>query len=248
MKNFKKRFGVLAAASVVASGLIAGNAFAQTATCCNQPTPTTMYISTSAEIKQAPDLAIVSGGVVTQAKDAKTAMAENSRLMNAAVAAVKATGIADKDIQTSGINIEPQYVYVTNKPPIIKGYQVSNTVTVRIHDMAKVGPVLDSMVEKGMNNVSGPNFTIDDPDKALDGARVEAMKKALSRAELYAKTAGLKIKRITSINESGGYTPQPYAAAPVMAKMSIRADEAAPVQAGEVSMSININVGFELEK
>ena len=248
MKNFKKKIGVMAAASVMASGLIAGSAFAQTATCCNQPSPTTMFINASAEIKQTPDLAIVSGGVITQAKDAKTAMADNSRAMNAAIAAIKASGIADKDIQTSGFAISPQYVYVSNKPPIIKGYQVSNTVTVRIHDMAKVGPVLDSMVEKGMNNVSGPNFTIDDPDKALDGARVEAMKKALARADLYAKSAGMKIKRITSISESGGYVPPAYAPAPMMAKMSMDSAEVAPVQAGEVSMSVNVNVGFELEK
>jgi len=238
-------------ATIIATSLISMAAFsdvsAQSAqTCCAQPSPSILNINTSAELKQAPDIAIVSAGVVTQHRSARTAMADNATKMSAAFNALKAAGIAERDLQTAGINLAPQYVYEENKPPRLTGYQVTNTVNVRIRDMTKIGPVLDALVAQGINQISGPNFQIEDSDAALDRAREEAMRKAMRRGEMYARGAGMRIRRVVSINESGGYQPQPQ---PMVMMSRMAADSAqTPVAAGEVTMSIQLSVQFELEK
>lgn len=238
-KNNKVKLAALAS-SLFISCALAAPAFAET------PTPSTINISTSATVKQVPDIAIISTGVVTQDKNAKSAMTQNSVQMNNVFDAIKALGIAEKDIKTSGVSLSPQYTYLPNKPATIKGYEASNNVTIKVRDLSKVGNVLDALVASGSNNISGPNFTIEDPDKALDSAREEAMKKAIARANVYAKAAGMKVKRVISISESGGYSP-----APVMYEKSIRSDVMAapaptPVAPGEIEMSISVNTSFEL--
>jgi uncharacterized protein YggE len=129
--------------------------------------------------------------------------------------------------------------------PKIIGYQVSNQVSVRQRNLADFGRTIDTLITAGANQVNGPSFQIDEPDGALDEARVEAMKKARARATLYAQAAGLKVLRILSISESGGYVPQP----PVMYARAAMADTMGaptPVAAGEVSMSASVTVMFEL--
>lgn len=237
-----------AAASILSVALVSAAlpAAAQNAACCAQPSPSVLNVNTSADLKQAPDIAIISAGVITQSRNARTAMAENATKMAAAFAAIKAAGIAERDMQTAGISLQPQYVYEENKPPKITGYQVSNTLTIRVRAMDKVGTVLDSLVAQGINQISGPSFGIDDPDAALDKAREEAMQKAMRRANLYARTTGMRVKRVVSINESGGYqNPQPV---PMMAMARMADSASTPVAGGEVTMSIQLNVQFELEK
>lgn len=243
-KNYK--IAAILGASII-SAILISPAMAQTAqTCCAQPSPSILNINTSAELKQAPDIAVVSAGVVTQHRSARSAMADNATKMSAAFAALRAAGIAERDLQTAGINLAPQYVYEENKPPRLTGYQVTNTVNVKIRDLTKIGPVLDALVAQGINQISGPNFQIEDSDAALDRAREEAMRKAMRRGELYARGAGMRIKRVVSINESGGYQPQPQ---PMVLMSRMAADSAqTPVASGEVTMSIQLSVQFELEK
>lgn len=235
-------------ASIIAASMILSAsvpAFAQN--CCNQaPIPSTININTSANIKQAPDVALISASVITQAKTAKAAMGDNAGKMSAAFTALKAAGVLDKDMQTAGVNLQPEYVYIEKKPPSIKGYIVTNTLNVKIRDMSKVGPVLDALVAQGINQISGPNFIIEDPDKALDKAREEAIAKAVSRANIYAKGVGMKVKRVITINESGGYqAPQPVF---MQSKMAMADAAETAVAPGEVDLSIQLNVQFELEK
>ncbi len=235
-------------ASIIAAGLVlAASSAAMAQTCCNNQTPSTLNINTSASIKQAPDIATINAGVITQSKSAKTAMADNAVKMSAAFAALKAAGVLEKDMQTSGVNLVPEYVYQENKPPIIKGYQVTNSLNIKIRDMTKVGPVLDSLVAQGINQITGPVFSIDNPEKALDKAREEAILTAVSRANIYAKGAGMKVKRVITINETSDYQqPQPIMMARTMAMKADMAETA--VAAGEVNLSVQINVQFELEK
>ncbi len=137
--------------------------------------------------------------------------------MNRVIAALKRAGIADRDIQTSNLSLNPVYADMSRQPvspleqqiPRIIGYQVNNQVTVRQRDLANFGKTIDTLVAAGANQVNGPSFSMDEPDGALDEARVDAMTKARARASLYAKAAGLRVLRILSINESGGYAPQP---------------------------------------
>jgi uncharacterized protein YggE len=212
-------------------------------------TPSTLTFNVTSEVKKAPDIATVSAGVVTQGKTAKAAMEENARRMTAAFAALKAAGIADRDMQTSGINLSPQYVYRENQRPLIKGYEVSNRLNVRVRKLDNLGPVLDALVEQGVNEINGPNFGLDNPEAELDTARSQAMATAMRRADLYAKAAGVRVKRVMSINESGGYEP-PQPRPMLMMARAAMADAApeTPVAPGEVSLSIQLNVQFELEK
>lgn len=221
----------------------------QPGACCQQPVqPTTLNLNTTAEVKKAPDLATISAGVVTTARTARAAMEDNARRMTAAMAALRAAGVADRDVQTSGVNLSPQYEYLPNQRPRITGYQATNTVTVRLRRLEAVGPVLDALVAQGVNQINGPTFGLEDPDAALDAARTEAMAKAMRRAELYARAAGMRVRRVLTINESGGYEP-PAPRPMMMARMSAEtADASTPVAPGEVTLNIQLSVSFELER
>jgi uncharacterized protein YggE len=219
----------------------AGAALAQPAAV---PTPTTLTISAEGRVTRAPDIAEVSGGVVTSAPTAAAAMAENASRMTAVVAAVKKAGIADRDIQTSGLNLQPQYRYENNQPPVLTGYQVTNTVSLRLRKIGEAGRLLDTLVGVGANQLSGPNFSVDAADAALDEARVAAVAMARTRAQLYAQAAGLRIKRIVSISESGAIEPGPR---PMMMARSMKMEAAPPVEPGEVALGVNVTMVFELE-
>lgn len=236
----------LALASALAIGTLV-----MTTACAQSPSPsitapsdgTLLSVSASAEATRVPDVATLSTGVVTQAADANAALKANSAQMNKVVAAIRAAGIAERDIQTSGININPQYRYAENQPPTITGYQASNTVNIKVRDIAKLGEVLDALVASGANQVNGPSFEIDQPEAAYDEARQAALKKAQSRAEMYAKSLGLRVRRIVSISEGGGFQPP----MPMMKAMAMDARmESAPVAPGETTLSANLDVVFEL--
>ncbi len=191
-----------------------------------------------------PDVAEIGAGVVTQAADASAAMADNARRMTAVIAALKSAGVAERDIRTASLNLNPQYRYDNDKPPVLTGYQVSNRVVVRFRDMARVGRIVDALVAQGANQIDGPTLLVDKPDAALDEARSSAIAKARTRATLYANAAGLRIKRIVSISEAqAGYNPPPPM--PMMMRAQAKADT--PVAAGEQQLAVTLNVTFELE-
>ena len=214
---------------------------------------TLLTLSAEGRSNRTPDLAVFSAGVTSQGKTAGEALSANSADMNKVIAALKRAGIADRDIQTSNLSLNP--IYQPQRPmpdgtvepaqPKIIGYQVYNTVNVRQRNLAQFGRVLDTLVAAGANQINGPNFQMDDPDAATDEARTQAMKKARARANLYASAAGLKVLRILAISESGGYVPQPQ----VMYSRAAMADgmeKSTPVAAGEVSLISTVTVLFEL--
>jgi uncharacterized protein YggE len=223
--------------------LLSPLAFAQIATPTLAADATLLQVSAHGETSRAPDLAQISAGVVTQNLDANAAMRANSQRMNAVIAALKQAGVAERDVQTSSINLEPQYKYVPNQRPTITGYQVSNTVNVRLRDLTKIGDVLDALVKQGANQINGPTFTIDKPDAAMDAARTDAVKHAQARAELYAAATGLKVRRIVSISESSEAPPPPR---PMLMAMAKAADESTPVASGENTIGVDLNVVYEL--
>ena len=204
---------------------------------------TLLSVSSRAEARKAPDIATFSAGVVTQAADGNAALRQNAEQMNRVLAAIKAAGVADKDVQTSGISLNPQYRYEENQPPRITGYQASNTVNVKLREVAKMGKVLDALVASGANQVNGPSFGIDDPEPLYDRARLDALKAARARAETYAGALGVRVRRIVSISEGGAAMPSPM---PRMAMMKAEAYDSTPVAAGESSVPVNLDVVFEL--
>lgn len=210
------------------------------------PTITKLDISAQASVKSDPDLATVSAGVMTIAPTADAALKDNAKHMTSVFAALKKANVKDKDIQTSGLNVSPQYNYQENKSPQIIGYQASNNVTVILRDLKNVGPVLDTLVAQGANQINGPSFTIEEPDEIMDQARKEAVQKARKRAELYAAASGLKIKRILNMSEQANYGGPPM---PMMAMKAMRAESAdasSPVASGQVDVTVTVNVTFEL--
>ena len=246
----RQPFQRLLLASALAIGTVAmTNASAQS------PSPpiaapsdgTLLSVSASAEATRVPDVASLSTGVVTQAADANAALKANSAQMNKVVAAIRAAGIAERDIQTSGININPQYRYAENQPPTITGYQASNNVNIKVREVGKLGEVLDALVASGANQVNGPNFEIDEPEAVYDEARQAALKKAQARAEMYAKSLGLRVRRIVSISEGGGGGFRPMPMMMAQAKSMDRA-ESTSVSPGETTLSVNLDVVFELGK
>lgn len=232
-----KRIAVVIAATVAATSAAA------------QQTPATLTLSAEAEVQAAPDIADIGAGVVTQAADAGGALAANSAQMARVVAALKKAGIADRDIQTSGLNLQPQYRYEQNQPPELTGFQASNRVQVTLRDLKGSGKVIDTLVREGANQIDGPNFRLAKPEPLLDKARAEAVGKARARAELYALAAGLKVKRITAISEASQQRP-PTPMARMASADSIEMSGsrvAPPVSPGEVGLVAQITMAFELE-
>ena len=207
---------------------------------------TLLSVSAQAEARRVPDVATISAGVVTQAVDGNTAMRQNAEQMAKVMDAIKAAGVADKDIQTSGISLNPQYRYVENEAPKITGYQASNTVNLKVRDIAKLGKVLDALAASGSNQINGPTFEIDQPEPVYDEARLAALKKAQARAETYAKSLGLRVRRIVSISVGGGgnFHPMPMMAMAARGK----AEMDTQVAPGETTLSVNLDVVFELGK
>lgn len=232
---------------LTAIAMPAAAAFAQTAAVTPVPViqGTRLDIVAEGEVSRAPDIATIGAGVVTQGTTAGAAMGENATRMAATVAALRKAGVADRDIQTSAINLNPQYRYGENVAPVITGYQASNQVTVRFRDVKKAGAILDTLVAQGANQINGPTFTIDKPEAALDEARTAAVTKARARAELYAKAAGLTVRRILAISEAGDAAPP----RPMPMMQMARSKEAADttIEAGEQKLTVSLTVTFELQ-
>jgi uncharacterized protein len=205
---------------------------------------TRLDIVAQGSVKRVPDVAIISAGVVTTARDAKSAMASNATAMARVLTALRGAGVADRDMATAQVSLNAQYRYVENQAPIVTGYQANNSVTVRFRDIAKSGAILDALVAAGANQINGPTLTLDKPEAAQDEARADAIKIARARAELYAKAAGLTVKRIVAISETSiasGPMPMNYARTQ-MAEASAKSE----VVPGEQDVGVTVTVTFEL--
>ena len=204
---------------------------------------TLLSISAEAEARRVPDVATISAGVVTQSPDANGAMRANATQMDKVMAAIRAAGVAERDIQTSGVNLNPQYKYIENQNPTIIGYQASNNVDLKVRDIGRLGRVLDSLVASGANQINGPTFQVDQPEPAYDEARRAALDKAQARAQVYAKALGMRVRRIVSISEGGGVRPP--GPVPMMA-MRAKAESDTAISPGETTLAANLDVVFEL--
>ena len=214
---------------------------------------TTLTLSSYGETRTAPDQATISMGVTTQAPTAGAALTQNRARMTAVIAAIRAQGVAERDIQTSGLDVSPQYTYARGAngqeqgPPRITAYQVSNQVTVLVRDLAKLGPAVDAVVGAGANQINGITFGLQNADARSDEARREAVANVRRKAELYAQAAGLRVARLVTLSESGGYTPRPRVMM-MREAMATSADASTPVQAGEVGVRVDVTAVYELSR
>ena len=212
----------------------------------------TITIEGRGEVRAAPDMATINSGVMSQGETAREALDANTAAMNELIAALKEAGIEARDIQTSGFSVNPNYVYSDERdangyslPPRINGYQVSNSVTVVVRDLADLGSILDKSVTVGANTVNGVSFSVAAPSDLLDEARKAAFAEAREKAELYADVSGATLGDLISITEQQSYgAPQPY---PMYARAEMSAAAPVPVEAGEMSFAISVNVAWELD-
>jgi uncharacterized protein YggE len=193
-------------------------------------------------VDAAPDMATVSLGVVTEGTTAAEAMAANSIQLAAVLEQLKMGGIEDRDIQTSGLSLNPNWQQTEADPtPRIMGYQASNMLSVRVRKLDQLGTVLDKTISDGANNFNGLSFGLSDPEPAMNEARKRAVADAQGRARLLTKAAGLTLGPVVSISEGGGFGgPQP------MYRMDAAAASPVPVAAGEVSTTASVTMVFEL--
>jgi uncharacterized protein YggE len=232
-------------ALLVATAVPTAPAAAQTAAQLTQAIAgTRLDISVSGEVTRVPDLAVISAGVVTRSSSATGALRDNANRMDRVIAALKAAGVADRDIQTSSISLNPEYRYPENQSPQLTGYTASNQLTIRFRDIGNSGKILDALVQQGANQISGPNMTLEHPEEALDEARTKAIAAGRARAELYARSLGMRVARVVSVSEGGGYYPPPPPAPPMMAT----AERAyTKIEPGEQKLQVNLSMVFELK-
>ncbi len=181
----------------------------------------TLSLSAYGEVKAAPDMAGISLGVQTLAPTASEAMSQNAAQMDRIVAALKRAGIAAKDIQTSGLNLNAQYAYEQDKPPRLTGYQAANQVTITVYDLARLGQTLDAVVAAGANQINGITFGLKDPLAAEDAARLKAVQALRAKAQLYAGATGLRLVRLINLGEGASVSQSPRP----MAMYSVRKAE-----------------------
>lgn len=209
-----------------------------------QPAPV-LNLSAYGEVKVAPDMATISFAVVTEAASAAEAMRLNAARMTQVMAALRRAGIAERDVQTSGLNLSAQYDYVQNEPPRLRGYQAQNRVTVIINDLTAVGTTADAVVAAGVNQIDGISFGLKDPSAAENAARRLAVRALQGKASLYADALGVQLGGIRSLNEGGGYSaPQPM---PMYARAEMAMDAGStPIAAGQLTVRIDISGVYDI--
>ena len=227
-----------------AFALAAAPAMAQTADAAFRAT--TFSLAAHGETNVAPDMATITLGVQTDDMTAAGALKANGAKMNQVMAALRKAGLADRDIQTSNLNVNPQYVYEQNQPPKFNGYQVTNQVTVTVRDLSRVGQAVDATVGAGANTVSGISFGLQNPQVAEDAARMDAVKALQAKADLYAKATGYRIVRLVNLSEGGGYTPAPPMPMYAMAKRE--SADSTQVAGGELKVRIDVTATYEVAR
>jgi uncharacterized protein YggE len=193
-----------------------------------------------------PDLATLDAGVTTMAATAVAAMQQNATQMTAVIDRIRALGINRDDIGTTGITLSPQYEWdEATRTQRFRGYQVTNRVNVKLHDIQRTGAVLDALVAAGATDLGGVGFSVKDPTPAQDRARALAMRTAEARAMNYARMAGFSGVRLLEVNEG---QPQFYGPVPVAAMARDSAAAATPVVPGQVQSGVTISVKFEMTR
>lgn len=233
-----RRYGVLAAALLAMATLSA----------CGR-NETLLAVNASATTRTAPDLAVVTLGVLARGASARAAQEAQNTQMSAVLAAARAAGADENDIQTVGFSLEPQYAYARGQAARITGYLSRNTVSVRIRDLNAVSGLIDATVAQGANELHGIQFTFQDEEASREAARAQALQTARQRAERYAEAAEMRVAGIRSIIEPGSVAPPAdgrQAGYALGAVASEQAADASRINPGELDNQASVTVVFEL--
>ena len=238
MKRFS--FGALVCAALLALTLVipTGTASAEEAL----PTLTMNGVG-SAQI--APDMAEITLGVITEAKDAAKAHSDNAAQTARVQAAVKALGVAERDIQTTRYDFSPIYDVKDNGRSVTTGYTVTNVVVVKVRSLDNVGKVIDAALANGANRVDSLEFSASDPSAAKDAALADAARDARSKADAVARALGVRIVRILNVY-ADAQSPAPRNFMPMMMAKEAY-DAGTPISAGELSFEASVNISYVIE-
>jgi len=230
------------AALLATSGMTASAAMATQVNITTANPVIDLTISESVETR--PDIATFSTGVQTLAPTASEAVRANNVQMASVVARLKKLGIADRDIQTTQINLNQQFDYRDGQQ-IFKGYQASNMVNAKLRDLKKLGAFLDALAVDGATNFNGPTFGIDDDSKFQEAARDKVWATAMNRARNVARKAGyadVRVLRVEENDQGRGYMPMPISAR----SMDAAAEKSTPISPGELSVGATMSFTFEM--
>jgi uncharacterized protein len=203
---------------------------------------TRLDVVVSGDITRVPDIVRVNVGVSTDAPSAIEAIRLNGEKMDRLRAALTAAGIAPGDLQTSSVHLDANYRHRPNEAPVFLGYGASHSLSVLFRDAARAGRILDTLVQAGATDISGVNFEVSDEAAALDEARVGALEAARARADLYARSLGMRVARVLAVSESSGYVP-----ASTRRRAPTRTDMMSNMAFGVESVAVSLTVSFELE-
>jgi len=232
-------------ALLLAAAALPSTAGAQQTSITQTIAGTRLDINASGEVTRVPDVAVISAGVVSRSPTATGALQDSATRMSKVVAALKSAGVEDRDIQTSNVSLNPEYRYPQDQSPQLVGYTTSNSVTVRFRDIRNSGKILDALVRQGANQISGPNLVVDKPEAALDEARQKAIATGRARADLYARSLGMRVVRVVSVSESESYPVPPPV--PMYARAEMASSQATKIEPGEQKLQVNLAMVFELQ-
>jgi len=216
-------------------------------------TENTITVSDTGEIYAKPDLALTTFSVITEEKTVAEAMSENTKKMNAIISSVKGQGVEEKDLKTTTFNIYPRYEWQREKteiPPypqgerVLVGYEVRQSLQVKIRDMEKVGKIIEGATAAGANQVGDLQFTIDKEDELKAQARKEAIEKAKTKAKELASQLGVNLVRISNFSESG-VVPRYYDLKEEV-PMGIGGGETPQIEVGENKITVTVTITYEI--
>jgi uncharacterized protein YggE len=209
------------------------------------PQPQTIVVAGEGEASAPPDVAYVTVGVVTQAPTAAQATGDNARLLAAVLAALRARGVGDRDLQTSGLTVQPLYQQGRGERQEITGYQATTNVTVTVNDLSRAGELLDAALAAGANRVGGLRFAVRDVTPLRQQALANAVRAARAQAEAIADALGLRLAAVSSVVEESVAVPVPRAA--MAAPAAAPAPPTTPVEPGELRVTARVRVAFVFE-
>lgn len=215
-----------------------------------QATNPVIELSVYEEIEAVPDTVTITAGVVTDAPTAVEALRQNSQEMRRVIDRIKSAGIPERDIQTTGLNLNARYDYdQRNQRQVFQGYRAMNNVSIKFREVENAGPILDALVEAGANDVNGPRFSVEDDEQYKATARRNAMERAQRQALEYARVAGYSGVRLLQVSESIRGGPRPESGV-IMVTGSRMMDASAPppIEPGVIGTGVQINTTFEMTR
>lgn len=221
----------------------AGSVSAQTTQ--SQPSLRTVTVTGSADSILTPDIAYIYIGVHTENADAKAAITTNNSDTQKVNDALKAAGIADKDLRTTNFSVYPNQQTGPNGESKGITYVVDNTIYVTVRDLSKMGDILDAAATAGANSISGIQFDVADKNTAMSEARKNAIANARQLAEETAQAAGVTLGPVQSITYSSSNQPIPFFGKGGGAAMS--AASSVPVNAGQLTLTVDVTIVYAIQ-